>query len=505
MDAAAYPTGVRRFGGCAFLAIAMILAAGAGGAAADPEREIDLWPIFYYRSAPARRERVVEVIWPFLEWRREAETSHFFFRPFYNRRNFVEQRRVETEFLYPFGFGTFTPERRERWFWPLFLAGSRDLDEEEQSRRFFLLPLIIWKGGPDAPDDFMAFPIFGNLHRTAGKDRIVFVLWPIYTQDRKDTDRGWTVLFPFFRYERREDGAAWKLWPLFGRAYRRGKNAKTFVLWPFYSRQWANLKQGGRWQSLCIFPFYGTESSPAGRSWTVLWPFFKYTSRKQEYETAWYAPWPFLGRISGEQRRGHQLWPLYTYRAEPPKGRSRLILLWPFVWLEKEKTPETAESAFRILPLFWWARKQTSAGKGRLLQVWPLFKVFTEPDGFGHAEAPSILPLRWRDGWERNYAPFFRLFEWRREANGDRRWSILWRLLRWEAGEGRREFDIWPLISWRRREGGKGEADVMRLSLLKGLMGYRRAGNRREVRLLYLIRLPWGPEAAPEESPEGEP
>jgi hypothetical protein len=109
--------------------------------------------------------------------------------------------------------------------------------------------------------------------------------------------------------------------------------------------------------------------------------------------------------------------------------------------------------------------------------------------------------LRRRDGFERNYAPFFRLLEWHREVSGAERYSLLWRLARWERDGERSELEVWPLVSW--RKGGRagepaGGTDVR---LLKGLLGYRREAGRRELRLLYLLRIGLGGTARPEATP----
>jgi len=470
--------------------------------APDLSEKCDLWPLFYHhRTEPPQRHAVREVLWPFLEWREGAQKSEFYFRPFYNRQVFKDQGRVETEFLYPFGYGTFAGEKRERWFWPLFSLGS-DNRGEGRERHFALLPFILWQERADKPDEFMLFPFYGQLYQRLHREEIQFILWPLYTREKKPDAQAWSVLFPIFRYEARDNGVAYKFWPLFGHAHREGKESKTFVLWPFYQEQWVNLDRGGKWESVFVFPFWGHESSPAGYAWTCLWPFFDYSHRFAGDERSWNAPWPILGATTGDNRHAHRLWPLYTYSysRDADEARSRLIILWPLIWRTKAvRAKEQCEaSSFRIIPLFWWQRDREKESEGSLVQVWPLFKVTHELDGSAQAEFPSILPLR-RAGFERNYAPFFRLFEWRREADGATRYSLLWRVVRVERGADWAGVEVWPLFSWS-RETTATDREESYLRLLKGLLGYERVAGRHLLRLLYVLRLPLG-GAAPEATP----
>ena len=52
-----------------------------------------------------------------------------------------------------------------------------------------------------------------------------------------------------------------------------------------------------------------------------------------------------------------------------------------------------------------------------------------DADGARHLEVPSLFPLRWYAPWERNFAPFFRVFEYERAADGGTSWRALWRLV----------------------------------------------------------------------------
>ncbi len=109
----------------------------------------------------------------------------------------------------------------------------------------------------------------------------------------------------------------------------------------------------------------------------------------------------------------------------------------------------------------------------------------------------QTLRWRWLDLWpagqppavERSWAPLWTLWDYR--AQQDRRdLDVLWGLYRQTSrAEEARAFSLFPL--WRHERAARNEA--RRWSVLKGLLAYDRTATNRQVRVLWLGRIPLKP------------
>ena len=503
-----------------------LLGAPAWAQEQDLDPEIDFWPLLYYNRDAGAGTSQFELLWPIFERSETKEHKGFYFRPLYNSQTEKAGPVRRSEFLYPLGFGTHTTDTSRNWFFPLFLT-EREKSPKAETSKHMLLPFYVYRKPEDGPTDFMLFPLFAHLHNWRGRDRIVIVLWPIFTyqsqkRDKKGREvniRHWSIIRPLFAYTRRNDGRGWKVWPIYGHTYVKGKSEKTFVLWPIYNRQQIQLDTGGTFRVLMIWPFWAQEDSPAGRVRAVLWPFFEHYQKweppkngqkpkdKQLLVDRWWFPWPVLGCEKGKELFGHRFWPLYTWRKRTgERARTRLSVLWPIVWYTWEKDKRHEKRSFRVLPLIWSLRERTAKDKGetKLFQLWPLVKRERKPNGAVQWEVLSLMPLRTRQGWERNYAPFFRVYGYRCEPDGTSSHRVLWRLIRHDSGPSRSFTELWPLFSVARDKtatqvkdsAGPADRKELDIRLLKGLVGYSRAGSRHALRLLFFIKFHFGDKAA---------
>ena len=481
-------------------AVVVCVALPAGYAAGDDwHPQCDLWPIFRYWRTDQGAARHVEALWPLIEWHDSPASQELYVRPLYNRRRDKASNRIVSEWLYPLGSGLFRSDLSRRVFYPLALRDREEFTDGKVRTRTIFLPFLYHRSGR-GPGDLLIFPFGGVLHNVLGRDKIVIVLWPLFIYQQGKDARAWGVLHPIFNYVKWDDGGrGLKLWPLFGLNRRPGRLFKLFVLWPVGHYQWMKteyieLRQWG------IFPFVGRVEGRIVRTedrgvskWSVLWPFFSHMIDRRLGREQWWCPWPFLGRHTGERVSGWTAWPVYARERAP--GQTKAQFLWPFGWYRRQESAERESTSLRFVPLMFWEREEAPAEEaGERLrsgawQLWPLVKWRRTADGGAHLETPSVMPLRWHGGWERHFAPFFRVFEYHRGQDRRRSWRLLWRLVRVDIEPKERHVEVFPLF---KIHTSADERAGLRWSFMKGLLGYERAGDRRTWRFLYLIRVGGG-------------
>jgi hypothetical protein len=476
----------------------MLAALFAPSAAADDfNPQFDLWPIFRYWHDAEKDDGGWEALGPFFEWFASPSKAAFFFRPIYNKRNGKPEKVVESDFIWPFGSGTRRPDLVRRVFWPLYLNDAETYPDKSDQKRSTLLPFWLYRRGKDQPTDFMLWPLYGKIHNYLARDEWRFVLWPLYMYDRIGPCQGWSFPFPFLKYVKWDDGGSgFKFWPLFGWKNRPGKLRTRFYIWPFYMREWRKTDQG-EFNSLLCFPFYGYIDAPKGYSRAYLWPFFGTKRDDNVGFQDWWYPWPFFGHRRGENISARRFWPLISWEN---RIRQRFMtFIWPLGWTRSDSRPGKEAYSFRFVPLYLreWEKRQDSPDRyDGVWQLWPVAKHRYSAKGESNFEFPSVWPFRYHAEWDRNFAPFFRIFEYRRMLDQQRTWRLLWRLIRVDAGPRDSYVEIIPLFHVHSR---KDDVKQWGWSLLKGLFAYRSANERRQYKFLYLFS--FGDEVTKPEAP----
>jgi len=494
-------------GAAAALALGLIIL--AAGAAFGDEPSINLSPLCRLESTPAESERRFEALWPIFEWRDSPTSEEFYLRPIYNRRTDKAQQVTESDWLWPLGFGTGRPDVNRQVIFPLFLHEKGVASDGTPESSTILLPLLYQRSG-HGPSDLLIFPFGGVLHNFLDREKIVIVLWPIFVYQRGKEVQDWSFLHPIFSYIRWDDGGrGFKAWPLFGINRRPDKLLRIFALWPLIHYENVILPQGVIHAS-AFWPFYSSETGPGGWDWSIAWPLF--TRHFEHGETETWCPWLLLGRLSGEEVSGWTFWPAFSCTARPE--RTSGYYLWPLGWFSRKKGEDKAFS-LRLIPLMFYesetrlrkapdlppaspAAPEAWAGAPGALpegeepqmessgawQAWPLVKWRSDADGARHLEVPSVFPERWYAPWERNFAPFFRVFEYERAADGGTSWRALWRLARVDHGPAANAVEFAPLF----RVYDRPPSAESGWSALLGLIACDRTQESRTWRLLYFIK-----------------
>ena len=382
-----------------------------------------------------------------------------------------------SRFLAPLG----TSERRgDEFTWqllPLARYQSRTYTGGESEWRFFSLPGIFWSRLRDGRTLRAVFPIAGVFEDFLSFDRLVFVVWPVFTKIERHGRTTYHFLFPVFSYTSGPGGSAWRVWPIYGRSRYEGWYDRTFVLWPIFHWQRNRLQQPPEQQELkwMVFPLVGRTSRGQYRSTTVLWPFFGWASDPETGYRAWDGPWPLV-RFLRDPEQGQyrtRVWPLYShYQGD---GLDSTWYLWPIVNIREETYERATKRGLFVIP-FWqrWERDDEITGRSSFQKLWPLYQLERPGRSASRFAFPALNPLWRTNDLDEMYAWIWEL--WRRDRDHayvrERAWLGLYRRERDDA-EDRRAI---PLL-WARREFvGPGGEPVVETSLLCGLVRWRARG-----------------------------
>lgn len=428
------------------------------------EEDFGLAPVFDVERDAQSQE--VDALGPFITSKKSDKISEFGFRPLFYWSRDRENKSDEFDFIYPF-----TTYRRNENDWRIqsfFHLISYESDKKEsgfRERQFTLFPIIFAKKAENKKDSYFAlFPIYGRLRNKFLKDEINFYLFPIFIQTKKGETTNYSFLWPIFGYYTGGGQKGFRFWPLFGYRKKEGALDEKFALWPIYTSK-ERIFYGEKIDTLSVFPFYFSLDSPNVTQRTYLGPLFSHLVDRKRGIERWDTPWPLINftrgkreedrvfpfyknEMNGDDKEGFILWPLYRYYtltlADYRRKRDTVLF---FLY-----------SDIRDEPI-------VNGGKsGRRIDVWPLFTYKRDGEGNRSLHSLSILEpfLPGNDGIEKNYSPFWRLYEWKKDKDGRVVSSFLWNTFKVEARK-----------------------DSKKVYFLGGLFGYRSDSHKKTIKLFY--------------------
>jgi len=153
-------------------------------------------------------------------------------------------------------------------------------------------------------------------------------------------------------------------------------------------------------------------------------------TRGKKYENRLF---PFFAtEISGEDKDGYFLWPLYSYKTsdfDDYKISKKYYLL--FLYKDVKEIP-----------------KNINGRSSRRIDLWPLFSYNRDRRGNRHINFLSILEpfLRGNKHIKNNFSSFWTLYENKKLVTGEETTSILWNTYRSRKFNGNRLIQINPLF-----------------------------------------------------------
>jgi hypothetical protein len=430
----------------------------------------------------------------------DGQTLRAMPRPLYSRAADPATDRASWDALWPLAAGKTFGEQRS-WRAGVSFFFDRDREDDESQYRFWLLP--VWFHGRDeAGVPYAAlWPLGGEIRNILWKDRIQFVLWPLWASSQVNDVRTTDVLWPMISRTTTPDGRLdkFRVFPLYSRTWNEGRYEKHSVLWPIWSHaRYVHPKaEGTAW---VLFPLAGRVNLNSQKGWMFLPPFFQHIRGEQMTRT--FFPWPFYQRETGYRKR-LSIWPLYGYRVDGVMKRS--YWLWPIVTRERNEWGRKQVLRWTVVPFYnnvsyanrllpSEQRAAEASGEplpklrvtGNRTKVWPLYsRRYDRDERVYRLRLPDLWPGPTPPPIERNWAPIWTLLDYRVHGEASDL-DVLWGVYRdVRRAEGARTFSLFPL--WRHERAG-GDA-ARRWSVLKGLIAYDRTATNRQVRFLWLGRV----------------
>jgi hypothetical protein len=388
----------------------------------------------------------------------------------------------EFDFLYPFlTYEHYGKEWRWQFFELLSFAGGQEPDEFN-THRFTLYPVYFQQRSQDTNMDYTAvIPFYGHLQHRLFRDRIFFVMFPIYGQTQKKDVVTDNYFYPFVHVRHGDGLHGWQVWPLVGSEHKVvttqtngfgdvstiGGHDQSFVLWPFWLSQDNGLGTENPEKFRASLPAFVVTRSPNRDATTVLWPFFSWIVEREKQYHEWEGPWPFVIFTRGAGKTTSRVWPIFSQSHNATMEADSYV--WPIYRYKRLHSDPLDRSSTRIAFYLYVGvtEKNTETGREKLRRdMWPFFTWRRDFDGNTRLQvlAPIESILASNRGIERNWSPLWSL--WRAENNpreGLASESLLWNLYRHETGP-----------------------DQKKISLLFGLFQYQRDGKNSRTRIFYI-------------------
>jgi hypothetical protein len=444
-----------------------------------------------------------EVVGPiFYDQQKDTEKT-WAFPPFFSHTTDPDVEYREDDFLYPLlTYESYGHEYRWQFLELWSHAGGQVPQNDSHEKRFTIYPVYFQQRSPDTNENYTAVvPFYGHLQHRLFRDKIFFVLFPIYSETQKRDVVTDNYLYPFFHLRHGDGMTGWQFWPLVGHEHKEitsqtngfgdvsivGGYDKFFALWPIYFNYTIDSKKddrpnpgSGRFikhkgdknvdgpeKFLAVWPFYLQSRAPLRDSTTVLWPFFSSIDDRQKNYHEWQEPWPFIIFARGEGKTTSRVWPLFS-RSHNAELESDSYL-WPIYKYKRTHSDPLDLQRTRILFYLYDSLLETntatSIGKRRL-NAWPFFSYHRDFNGNNRLQILALVEPFVPDNSrvERNWSPLWSL--WISENNlktGVSSQSFLWNLYRHETAPASKK-----------------------CSLLFGLFQYQSDADVKKLRLFYI-------------------
>jgi hypothetical protein len=343
-----------------------------------------------------------------------------------------------------------------RWqFIQLFSFSGGQQQNNSEKRRFTIFPIYFQQRSPDTNDNYTALvPFYGHLKDRLMRDKIFFVMFPVYSETQKRDVVTENYLFPFFDLQHGDGLRGWQFWPLFGARHKVvttvtngfgdteivGGYDKYFALWPIHFWQNNGIGTDDLEKFRADLPLYSYSRSPKCDSTTVLWPFFSWIDERERKYHEWQAPWPFVIFARGEGKTNSRVFPLFSLSQN--KTLESDSYLWP-IYRRKEVHADplglTRDSIlFYVYSAVTETNTQTGAEKKRVAML-PFFTWRRDFNGNERLQifAPVEPALPDNRGVERNWSPLWSVWRWEyNPKTGAASQSLLWNLYRRDTTPG---------------------------------------------------------------------
>jgi hypothetical protein len=402
-----------------------------------------------------------EIAGPFYYREQNGSEKTVAFPPFYSYDIIPDVNATEIAALYPlFTYVKYGTQHRAQFFEMITFSGGEDPDNLSR-QMITIYPFYFQRRSPDTNDNYTAFfPIYGHLQNRIFRDKIFFVMFPIYSQTQKRDVINDNYLYPFFNVRHGDGLHGWQFWPFYGSEHKVATTATNgwgevqtigghdqyFVLWPIHFWENGGLGTDKPEKFRADLPFYSWYRSPDRDSTSVLWPFFNFIDDRDRKYYEKEIPWPFIITAHGKGKTALRVFPFFQ-KAHNDIYKDNFYL-WPVYKYSSIYAPPLDRRRTRVLFFLFQDtfEKNTETGKAeRRLDLWPLFVYNRDLQGNSRLQILALLEsfVPASPGIERNWSPLWSV--WRSEKNpttGANSQSVLWNFYRRDASPGRKKISF---------------------------------------------------------------
>jgi len=336
-------------------------------------------------------------------------------------------------------------------------------------------------------------PVGGVFKNLFGRDKIRFVLFPLYSHVTTGERESYNFLWPFVNVASGGGRDRWYVWPLVGRMKRQDNPPRWYFLWPFF---WYTEKpeKGERdTKGTALFPLWGWRKQGNVTTHNVAWPLYSRAVNKKTGRSDIVAPWPILRIGDGDDYTRRQVWPLFGTLDDGHVHRH--YVLWPFYQRELRETDRSRMSGHCFLILYRSIHNSWEGSGGAQRSdaeniLWPLY--YYKRDGLNNTYF-KMFNLRYTpdpQGWDRFITFIWRVFEHESRVippdspeNPWRSTRALWSAFRYDRNDDGNSLRVFPLFSSKRANGKFTAFDT-----LMGLFGFVDKPGKRTYKILFV---PW--------------
>ncbi|OUU23423.1 MAG: hypothetical protein CBC13_05605 [Planctomycetia bacterium TMED53] len=368
------------------------------------------------------------------------QSRHFW--PFYSSAK--STNLSETRILWPLYMDRSEPDENQTWIIPLYHRSAYRHADGRWDIDGFLLPLILWGSDPKEGDYLALGPFGGTIKGLLGKDRIDYLMFPLWArlQDRSQISEHY--LFPIAGLDDGPLRKGWRVFPFYGESTGytmdgRIRDQSRTIMWPFWNEKMSRLDTDNPIHSWWLWPFYGEIKSDDRLLRSVAFPFWYEEHDSRNNVSSWtLLPWT-IGTLDGQWNRV-ELYPFWGFHDQP--GLSRGFTLWPLYQWESQNAGDRKREVRRFFP-FWRSIDDSKSGKletsNRLL--WPLARWGTDSEGETKGSFPALLPFDAPRGFGWSHGRSTQLARWKYDDQG---WDfeLLWGLLTSKNRSSNLEFSL---------------------------------------------------------------
>lgn len=428
--------------------------------------------------------------WQFLflyEQTRAPGQSEFIIHPFYGRYRNMESAYTYHYILYPLFYSHGTNYWRKWKFLGLFIGDDFYHVDKGKDRDIMLSPLLHWGRGDSEEERYFGFfPFYGKVKDKISYAEIQYVLFPLYARWQWSDYKATAILWPFIMWGKGQSRDELRIFPFYSRKIHTGKYRRYSVLWPFFQWGYEDLDKKEPRSYIFFWPFYGRKWSRDGNLNVhsflplLIWPVVAYGSDKKsdsfDLKILWflfqrsYSRRPYMDKLIVFPFYGRYTFGSFEEESSDVLSYSREgIFITPFFTRLATHSAVLEGVYTSLFPFYhesqrFFRRDRTTEV---FYKVWPLYQYMRDSEGNSSFRSLVLWPGR-ADHFERVWGTFYSLIEYNRYANGDRYFSLLFRLYSQYWNEKEFHLFLLGLFEFHRTP------EYWSFEILGGFLGYRR-------------------------------